>query len=135
MDSKLGDEGQDRSHLAVIEDPTVKVKPGTQLQKFIESQFPSLPQKSYLSIGDIKELYAAVQKEKGICLNELMQGSEIILPQLVIPPRNPVLEKRINELKKSLAQKEYNRMTRDVDLTNRYKPTDSIGFQSKMILD
>jgi len=125
---------QDRSHLGVVVDPNVKIKPSENLQEFIGSKLMSeIQDKKYLSIGDIKELYAAVKKKEGVYLNELIRGSDILIPGLVIPPRNPELEKRCEQLRKSLAQKEYARMTRDVDFSVRQRPEDSISFQMKQI--
>lgn len=121
---------QDRSSLGVVLDPTVKIRPSEKLQNYISSNASKiLPEEQYLSIGNIKELHMKMKTEEEVYLNDLMEGSEICIPGLVIPPRNSVLEKRIVELKKSLAQKEYDRMTRDVNLAARYRPTESISFQ------
>jgi predicted esterase YcpF (UPF0227 family) len=132
MDSNVNE--QDRSHLGVVLNPTVKVKPGEKFKEFMASHSSAHAGKQYLSIGDIKELYAKMQTMDGVYLNDFMGDSEIVLPTLVVPQRNPELDKRIDELKKNLAQKEYNRMTRDVDLSNRYKPTESLSFQSMLVI-
>ena len=127
----------DRSNLGVIKDPTVKLKPGKKLQNYLSAEntldgFSSfLPKdKQYLSIGDIKQLMKNLHS-KNMYLNDMLDGSELITPSLEIPPRNPELEQRKEKLRKMLAQQDYNRMTQNVDFTTRYKPEDSIGYQSK----
>ncbi|XP_072495855.1 transmembrane protein 199 isoform X2 [Notamacropus eugenii] len=47
-------------------------------------------------------------------LHELLEGSEIHLPEVVRPPRNPELVARLERIKVQLANEEYNRITRNV---------------------
>uniref|UniRef100_G3WH79 Transmembrane protein 199 n=1 Tax=Sarcophilus harrisii TaxID=9305 RepID=G3WH79_SARHA len=47
-------------------------------------------------------------------LHELLEGSEIYLPEVVRPPRNPELVARLERIKAQLANEEYKRITRNV---------------------
>uniref|UniRef100_F1MFH0 Transmembrane protein 199 n=1 Tax=Bos taurus TaxID=9913 RepID=F1MFH0_BOVIN len=47
-------------------------------------------------------------------LHELLEGSEIYLPEVVKPPRNPELVARLEKIKIQLANEEYKRITRNV---------------------
>nr|KAF6289771.1 transmembrane protein 199 [Pipistrellus kuhlii] len=47
-------------------------------------------------------------------LHELLEGSEIYLPEVVKPPRNPELVARLEKIKIQLANDEYKRITRNV---------------------
>ncbi|NXX35089.1 TM199 protein, partial [Nicator chloris] len=47
-------------------------------------------------------------------LHELLEGCEIHLPEVPVPPRNPELVARLEKIKAKLAQEEYQRMTRNI---------------------
>ncbi|KAF1560566.1 hypothetical protein FQV10_0010001, partial [Eudyptes schlegeli] len=47
-------------------------------------------------------------------LHELLEGSEIDLPEVPVPPRNPELVARLERIKAKLANEEYRRMTRNI---------------------
>ncbi|XP_055257771.1 transmembrane protein 199 isoform X1 [Moschus berezovskii] len=55
-------------------------------------------------------------RERGskLYLHELLEGSEIYLPEVVKPPRNPELIARLEKIKIQLANEEYKRITRNV---------------------
>ncbi|XP_057570887.1 transmembrane protein 199 isoform X2 [Hippopotamus amphibius kiboko] len=55
-------------------------------------------------------------RERGstLYLHELLEGSEIYLPEVVKPPRNPELVARLEKIKIQLANEEYKRITRNV---------------------
>ncbi|XP_061683907.1 transmembrane protein 199 [Syngnathoides biaculeatus] len=48
-------------------------------------------------------------------LHELLEDSSLHLPEVVKPPRNPELVARLEIMKARLANKEYNKMTRNVN--------------------
>ncbi|XP_061636860.1 transmembrane protein 199 [Phyllopteryx taeniolatus] len=48
-------------------------------------------------------------------LHELLEDSSLHLPEVVKPPRNPELVARLEIIKARLANKEYNKMTRNVN--------------------
>jgi len=130
----------DRSNLGVIIDPEVKFKfPHASIPTAHSNVLKLFRDKwkgdFVLNIGEIKELHKIVieynaNNEEKVYLHELMDGGELILPKLEIPQRNPDLEKRVNALRNSLAEKEYQKMTRNVNSASRYKPEDSVAHQS-----
>ncbi|KAI9548095.1 hypothetical protein NQZ68_013115 [Dissostichus eleginoides] len=48
-------------------------------------------------------------------LHEVLEESSLHLPEVVKPPRNPVLVARLERIKAKLANEEYNRITRNVN--------------------
>jgi len=120
----------DRSNLGVVNDPNLKIKPGEKLKHYLKSS--KLNFGPLLTADNIDELREELQSKK-LWLNEYLVGSEVILPELEIPERNPELEKRVQKLRNSLDAKEYRRMTKNVDLTSRFKSEDSVGVQIKQI--
>nr|XP_004664657.1 transmembrane protein 199 isoform X2 [Jaculus jaculus] len=67
----------------------------------------------------IRELHQHL-RERGstLYLHELLEGSEIYLPEFVKPPRNPELVARLEKIKIQLANEEYERITRNVTCQN-----------------
>lgn len=55
----------------------------------------------------------------------------MILPHPVEKPRDPLLEARIKKLKAEQEEREYRKMTKNVDSVRRYQPDDTIGSQCK----
>ncbi|XP_060115218.1 transmembrane protein 199 [Heteronotia binoei] len=66
-----------------------------------------------------------------VYLHELLEGSELFLPEVKKPPRNPELVARLETLKAKLANEEYKRMTRNVNNQelNRYGTLADLGRQ------
>lgn len=138
-----------------INDPTIKIKPSKKLENFIVECLGECSDVSegikqiqlgeysdseiLLSISDIKWLYQYLQhggvKKDGtvVYIHELLEGSEIKLPELEVIPRNPELEARIQKLKVEQAEREYKAMTKAVDGVRVRLPEDSIGYQLKQI--
>ncbi|KAL2765452.1 transmembrane protein 199 [Daubentonia madagascariensis] len=54
------------------------------------------------------------ERDSTLYLHELLEGSEIYLPKVVKPPRNPELVARLEKIKIQLANEEYKRITRNV---------------------
>jgi len=138
----------DRSFLGQLNDSNVKITPGDAYFSCVEelNLDESWQNKSVLSIGDVKELWKLVKSspptaaskngnKTKVSLHELLEGSELGIPALEVPKRNPELEKRIIELKSRMEEKEYQRMTRNVNTASPYKSTkeDSIGYQMKQM--
>ncbi|XP_003469785.1 transmembrane protein 199 isoform X1 [Cavia porcellus] len=67
----------------------------------------------------IRELHQHL-RERGstLYLHELLEGSELYLPEVVKPPRNPELVARLEKIKIHLANEEYKRITRNVTCQN-----------------
>jgi len=133
-------EYNERSNLGIILDPEVKVKLGKCFND--EDLHSTLAGKKILSISEVKDLWKELRggnehsdntPRRKVYLHELLADSEIILPNLEIPTRNPELEKRIIKLRNTLAEKEYQKMTQNVNFSSQYKPEDSIGYQMKQM--
>ncbi|KAM8817636.1 transmembrane protein 199 isoform 1-T2 [Rhynchonycteris naso] len=54
------------------------------------------------------------ERDSALYLHELLEGSEIYLPEVEKPPRNPELVARLEKIKVQLANEEYKRITRNV---------------------
>ncbi|NWT18820.1 TM199 protein, partial [Vireo altiloquus] len=63
----------------------------------------------------LRRLHAALREAGSpLHLHELLEGCEIHLPEVPVPPRNPELVARLERIKAKLAHEEYQRMTRNV---------------------
>uniref|UniRef100_A0A8C5MWD2 Transmembrane protein 199 n=1 Tax=Leptobrachium leishanense TaxID=445787 RepID=A0A8C5MWD2_9ANUR len=54
------------------------------------------------------------EKDSPLYLHELLEGSEIHLPAVEVPERNPELVARLEKIKAKLANEEYKRITKNV---------------------
>nr|XP_023021226.1 transmembrane protein 199-like isoform X1 [Leptinotarsa decemlineata]XP_023021227.1 transmembrane protein 199-like isoform X1 [Leptinotarsa decemlineata] len=89
-----------------------------------------------LSLQDLFWLYEYIQKEnevedEKVYLHELIDGSDIILPKNEEIPRNKELDKRCRQLKAEQENRDYNKMTKNVDSKRKRFPDDTIAYQSK----
>uniref|UniRef100_K7GJP8 Transmembrane protein 199 n=2 Tax=Pelodiscus sinensis TaxID=13735 RepID=K7GJP8_PELSI len=66
-----------------------------------------------------------------VYLHELLEGSEIYLPEVEKPPRNPELVARLEKIKAKLANEEYKRITRNINCQelNQYGTLADLGRQ------
>ncbi|NXJ79509.1 TM199 protein, partial [Trogon melanurus] len=63
----------------------------------------------------LRRLHAALREaESPLHLHQLLEGCEIHLPEVPVPPRNPELVARLERIKAKLANEEYRRMTRNI---------------------
>lgn len=83
-----------------------------------------------LTLQEVKELKADLGESEFLC--DIIEQSELKLPENEILERNPVLEKRIQRLKAQQEQRVYNSMTKNVDSSRRYQPEETIAFQCKL---
>nr|CAH7758076.1 unnamed protein product [Callosobruchus chinensis] len=87
-----------------------------------------------LSLKDINNLYKSILKEnkvqdKKIYLHELLEGSQIILPQNKLVPRSKTLQQRCKQLNEKENNRIYNEMTKNVESAKKCHPDDSIKNQ------
>lgn len=92
----------------------------------------------FLINSDLRWIFNFLQERRKIdtdtpYLNELLQGSEMILPENHFVERNPELEERCKKLRKEQEQREYNKMTKNVDNVRKRDPEDTIAYQSEFI--
>ncbi|CAG7836746.1 unnamed protein product, partial [Allacma fusca] len=127
----------DRSKLGVILDASIHVKGSKKLQEYLNSRNDlGIKSAKNLTIPQIKSILSAINEDRkdgreSLSLSALLSDAEIILPSLVVPERDPHLDERVNRLRYELAEKEYKRMTKNVNLTSRFNPEDSIGSELK----
>jgi len=74
-----------------------------------------------LTVKDVRWVYERrdrIQESSGLRdmhFHQLMKHCEMVLPEPKFPPRNPELEARIQRLRNEQANREYRRMTQNVD--------------------
>ncbi|KFW86441.1 Transmembrane protein 199, partial [Manacus vitellinus] len=66
-------------------------------------------------------------------LHELLEGCEIHLPEVPVPPRNPELVARLERIKAKLAHEEYQRMTRNITGQEMKGPLAEFGRQVRSV--
>ncbi|XP_053678411.1 uncharacterized protein LOC128728791 [Anopheles nili] len=98
----------------------------------------SQPNGTLLTRSDINWLYAMLNQMRETdqtvpFLHELLSGSTIRLPENPTQERNPELEARCQRLRKEQADREYQRMTKNVDSVRKHMPEDTISYQMKQI--
>uniref|UniRef100_A0A8D0L5F1 Transmembrane protein 199 n=1 Tax=Sphenodon punctatus TaxID=8508 RepID=A0A8D0L5F1_SPHPU len=89
-----------------------------------------------LPLGLVRKLHAAL-REAGfpVYLHELLEGSEIYLPEVVKPSRNPELVARLEKIKAKLANEEYRRITKNINCQelNRCGTLADLGKQVRSV--
>lgn len=108
-------------------DPLIRLKPSAELTDFIEylnNDHPGpmaegLAGKDLLTVQDVRWVYDQRHLLKGrqseVHFHDLIRDCQMVLPEPRFPPRNPELEARIQKLKAQQAEREYKRMTENVD--------------------
>lgn len=64
-------------------------------------------------------------------LNDFLENCQLDLPKNGFLERNPELETRCQQLRMQQQNREYLRMTKDVDSVQKHYPEDTFGYQSK----
>ncbi|KAL3184612.1 hypothetical protein MRX96_031686 [Rhipicephalus microplus] len=129
----------------------VRIKPGTTLIAYLESLRDSsncdedLRNKAGdllkcdsagVPFGSLRSLRDAVNSvgDAPVYLHKLLEGSELCLPSPVTPPRNPELEARVQKLKAQQMNRDYDRMTSDVDVCRaRSSPFTKVGDEVRQV--
>lgn len=130
----------------------VRIKPGSTLIAFLESVRnghdceEDLRKKAEdflkcdatgIPFGSLRSLRDAVNAEgvgAPVYLHKLLEGSELCLPTPVTPPRNPELEARVQKLKAQQLNRDYDRMTSDVDVCRaRSSPFTKVGAEVRQL--
>lgn len=138
-----------------INDPSITIKPTPKLIEFVLKQMTNIDNAPpgiialktsnkrqrpdiQLKLKDIKwlngylEEYRKSSKEK-VYLHELLEGADINLPTPKVTPRNAELEARIQKLTIQQNAREYEAMTKSVDVVRKRFPEDTIAYQMKEI--
>ncbi|CAO1413025.1 unnamed protein product [Diamesa hyperborea] len=92
--------------------------------------------KSTIELGRLKYAYDLINKSSKETKNQIYLNDiliDIVLPINEIRERNPILEKRCEQLRIDQEQREYKSMTKNVDTSRKFMPEDTIAFQMKQI--
>lgn len=135
---KSDDESERPDETSAVEDVSEEGKQVKDVliePEITEKQTPDTRQS--LSTPDLRWIFNFLQDRRKTdsdtpYLNELLQGSKMILPENHYVERNPVLEERCKRLRKEQEQREYNKMTKNVDNVRKRDPEDTIGYQSEL---
>ena len=132
-------------------DPEIRIRPSEELREFVrnfidesepevpENIFTSGPEATF-SVSDvawIRDYMAENQtelKKKWLGFrhfHEMMEKCVVLLPEPVIPPRNPELEARIQRLKAEQAERDYKKMTYNIAGKQSYTE-EPLSNQSKL---
>lgn len=90
-----------------------------------------------LNLEDLYWLYDAISENNKsashkIYLHELLKNCTVNLPKNIEVPRSQELEKRCQRLKAQQQNREYNKMTKNVDSIRKKYPEDTIAYQCKI---
>ncbi|KAH8381733.1 hypothetical protein KR093_011486 [Drosophila rubida] len=93
----------------------------------------------YLYLTDLHWLHDVMLKLRSkniskLFLHELMDSCELILPENEFKQRNPELEARCQRLREQQQNREYQKMTKNVDATLQHYPEDTISYQRTFFL-
>ncbi|XP_062125385.1 transmembrane protein 199 [Drosophila sulfurigaster albostrigata] len=107
-------------------------------QEELEDEKPQPVDGSYLYLTDLHWLHDVMIKLRAkditnVFLHELIESCELILPENEFKPRNPELEARCQRLREQQQNREYQKMTKNVDATLQHYPEDTIAYQLKSI--
>lgn len=130
----------------------VRIKPGDALKTFLRDVrdsgiYDEVLRKSaedILNGGDagvpfsklrsLRDVANASSDRPPVYLHKLLEGSELCLPSPVTAPRDPELEARIQKLKAQQLNREYDRMTSDVDVCrSRSSPLTQVGAEVRQV--
>ncbi|KAH8284370.1 hypothetical protein KR018_010607 [Drosophila ironensis] len=103
-----------------------------------EEEKPRKDKQTLLFIEEISWLNDTLIKlrEQDVCevfLHELIQTCDLILPQNEYTPRNPELEARCQKLREEQQNRDYQKMTKNVDAGLKNYPEDTISYQLKSL--
>lgn len=92
-----------------------------------------------LNLEDLYWLHDYINKKNEsrsskVYFHEIFRGSEVILPKNIEIPRNEELEKRCQRLKAQQQNRDYNKMTKNIDNVRKKLPEDTISYQCKKFL-
>lgn len=114
------------------------IKPSNRLQTYIEKNRLNYGTSgNLLTVQELQCLYSFIKEnnngEEKIFFHELLENSELILPEALKIPRNPVLEMRCKTLRMQQENNDYNKITKNVDSIRIKYPEDSFGYQMRQI--
>lgn len=120
---------------------TLNAKPISKSQAAKQKRLQKEKDRARLTINlnDVKWLNNKLVEKRqadadfGLYLNDLLNGSRLVLPKNEILERNPELEARCVRLRLEQEARMYNAMTKNVDSSRNKLPEDTISYQSEYI--
>lgn len=114
-------------------------KPTSKSQALKQKRLQKEKERARLTINlnDIKWLNNKLAEKRSgdgdfeLYLNELLNGSRLVLPKNEILERNPELEARCVRLRLEQEARVYNAMTKNIDSSRTKLPEDTISYQSE----
>lgn len=90
----------------------------------------------YLYLNDLRWIsnsLVLLRKNQGldVYLNDMLQTSQLVLPENEVIKRNPELEARCQKLREEQQNLEYRKMTKNVDAVLQHYPEDTVAYQSE----
>lgn len=91
-----------------------------------------------ITVQDVKWLNGMLQEKRAtasepVYLHELLESCSVLLPENPVIERSPELEKRCETLRKEQENRNYRKMTRNVENYRSHPYEDSISYQSSYI--
>ncbi|XP_069471449.1 transmembrane protein 199 [Ambystoma mexicanum] len=117
----------------LLRDDNARLSPElrTELEESLRGDGPGL-----VSFKALRDLRGALRDSGSpVYLHELLQDSQIHLPEVVKPARNPELVARLERIKANLANEEYKKITRNVNNQelSRYGTLADLGRQVRSV--
>jgi len=109
-------------------DPKIRLKLCSELKEIAAEVFNELSIET-IEVDKVNELRECYQKQKSaddLHFYQLISKCELILPEPKMAPRNPELEARIKKLKAQQEQRDYEKMTDNVDPWRKAELVDRI---------
>lgn len=111
----------------------------SELKSSPGNQKPAVTSDILLNLEDLYWLHNVICKENEsksskMYFHEIFKGSEVVLPKNIEIPRSEELEKRCQRLKAQQQNRDYNKMTKNVDNIRKKLPEDTIAYQCKRFL-
>ncbi|KAH8267181.1 hypothetical protein KR026_001974 [Drosophila bipectinata] len=110
----------------------------TTLSEGEDDEKPPEQHKTVLFLEDIhwlKDTLDELRKREvsEVFLHELIETCDLILPENEFKPRNPDLEARCQRLREEQHNREYQKMTKNVDAGLKNYPEDTVAYQLKSL--
>ncbi|XP_016984006.1 transmembrane protein 199 [Drosophila rhopaloa] len=115
----------------------LKNKPDSSKEKDNDEETPN-EKKNFLLLSDLHWLNNTLvelrrQDHCQVFLHQLIDTCELILPENELKPRNPELEARCERLRAEQHNRDYLKMTKNVDAGLKHYPEDTISYQIKSL--
>ncbi|KAI8044936.1 transmembrane protein 199 [Drosophila gunungcola] len=124
------------NNITIAPEEPAKDKPDIEDEKDTDEETPE--RKTFLYLSDMHWLNSTLvelrrQDHCLVFLHQLIESCELILPENEMMPRNPELEARCERLRAEQHNRDYLKMTKNVDAGLKHYPEDTISYQIKSL--